>query len=116
MKKFTLTLAFVFACIFAFAQSPRLQIIEEFSGENCGPCAAYNPGFFATLMGGSNPSLIIPIKYQDNIPSAGPVLYYQTSTEVLARQTYYSVPFAPFAVREGKYFRDNVANFNQADI
>ena len=49
-----------------FAQTQRVVLYEEFSGENCGPCAAVNPGLndFVEQYG----SDVILLKYQTNIP------------------------------------------------
>lgn len=84
---------------FANAQQ-RLVLYEEFSGENCGPCAATNPGLWALLNDGTNPSKVMLIKYQTPIPSAGPI-YFQNTADVDNRANYYSVPFAPYARMDG---------------
>ncbi len=99
MKKTLLLGGMLAAVLFANAQQ-RLVLYEEFSGENCGPCAATNPGLWTLLTAGTNPTKVMLIKYQTPIPSAGP-LYYQNTTDVSARQTYYSVPFAPYARLDG---------------
>lgn len=99
MKKTLLLGGMLMAVLFANAQQ-RFVLYEEFSGENCGPCAATNPGLWTLLSGGTNPSKIMLIKYQTPIPSAGPI-YYQNTSDVSARQTYYSVPFAPYARMDG---------------
>lgn len=52
------------------AQSPRLSLYEEFTGENCGPCAATNPGLNALLLTPANQQKIVAIKWQVPIPSA----------------------------------------------
>lgn len=52
------------------AQNQRTSLFEEFTGETCPPCAATNPGLDALLKSGTNPSKIIPIKWQVPIPSA----------------------------------------------
>lgn len=46
----------------------RMVLYEEFTGENCGPCASTNPNLNITLA--NNASKIIPIKWQVAIPSA----------------------------------------------
>jgi hypothetical protein len=99
MKKTFLLGSLLVAALFANAQQ-RLVLYEEFSGENCGPCAAVNPGLWTLLTAGSNPNKIMLIKYQTPIPSGGPI-YAQNTTDVGARQTYYSVPFAPYARMDG---------------
>lgn len=99
MKKTLLLGGLLAAALFANAQQ-RLVLYEEFSGENCAPCAATNPGLWTLLSGGTNPNKIMLIKYQTPIPSGGPI-YNQNTTDVGARQTYYTVPFAPYARMDG---------------
>ncbi len=99
MKK-TLLLGGMLAAFLSANAQQRMVLYEEFSGENCGPCAATNPGLWTLLSGGTNPSKVMLIKYQTPIPSAGPI-YYQNTGDVNARQTYYSVPFAPYARMDG---------------
>lgn len=99
MKK-TLLLGGMLAAFLSVNAQQRLVLYEEFSGENCGPCAATNPGLWTLLTAGTNPSKVMLIKYQTPIPSAGPI-YYQNTGDVSARQTYYSVPFAPYARMDG---------------
>ena len=41
----------------------RMQLHEEITGENCGPCAATNPDFWALLNGGTNPSNRVHVAY-----------------------------------------------------
>jgi hypothetical protein len=99
MKKTLLLGGLLAATLFANAQQ-RLVLYEEFSGENCGPCAAVNPGLWTLLTAGTNPNKIMLIKYQTPIPSGGPI-YAQNTTDVGARQNYYNVPFAPYARMDG---------------
>jgi hypothetical protein len=99
MKKTFLLGSLLAAALFANAQQ-RLVLYEEFSGENCAPCAATNPGLWTLLTTGTNPNKVMLIKYQSPIPSAGPI-YYQNTTDVQNRMTYYTVPFAPYARMDG---------------
>lgn len=78
----------------------RLSLYEEFSGENCGPCAATNPGLWALMNAGTNTSKVLLIKYQVPIPSAGPI-YQQNTVDPGARRTYYSVSSAPNGFMDG---------------
>ncbi|GAB3583272.1 hypothetical protein GCM10027345_28710 [Hymenobacter daeguensis] len=102
----------------------RLALYEEFSGENCAPCAASNPGLNALLAAGTNPSKVLLIKYQSPIPSAGPI-YNAYTTVTNARLSYYSVPFAPYGRLDGTGLGSgtaassspgHIANLLQADI
>lgn len=68
MKKNLLTLGLVIAGITAVAQTPRLSLFEEFTGENCPPCAATNPGLNVQLA--NNAAKVVAIKWQVPIPSA----------------------------------------------
>jgi len=70
MKKNLLTLSLIIAGINLLAQTPRLSLYEEFTGENCPPCAATNPGLDALLQSGTNPNKMVAIKWMVPIPSA----------------------------------------------
>lgn len=70
MKKFLLFLILVLLKDGTFAQTPRLTLVEEFTGENCGPCAVVNPGVNATLAKPVNRKKVVPVKWQVAIPSA----------------------------------------------
>ncbi|MDI1356230.1 MAG: T9SS type A sorting domain-containing protein [bacterium] len=52
------------------AQTPRMSLFEEFTGENCPPCASTNPGLNAILLSPLNATKVIPLKWQVPIPSA----------------------------------------------
>lgn len=78
----------------------RVTLHEEFTGENCGPCAATNPGFWSLCDSAPNVTRLIHIAYMSPIPSAG-VFYYQDQATTDTRITYYSVPFAPYGRYDG---------------
>ncbi len=87
MKKNLLTMFFVGAGLLASAQT-RMSLYEEFTGENCNPCAATNPGLNALLSQPANAAKCIAIKWQVPIPSAPSATWslYQTDiTEIDAR-------------------------------
>ena len=71
MKK-TLLIMAVIAGLQLMAQSPtpRLSLFEEFTGENCPPCAATNPALNALLAQPTNTAKVVAIKWQVPIPSA----------------------------------------------
>jgi hypothetical protein len=76
-------------CLLTFcsvwAQSPKTPLLEEFTGENCPPCAATNPGLDKLLLGKTNTGKINFIKWQVPIPSAPTKTFslYQTNkTEI----------------------------------
>lgn len=103
----------MFGSVMLFSQSQRLQLYEEFTGENCGPCASSNPALNTLL--NANEDKVVAIKYQVNIPSGG-TLYNQTSAETNPRRSYYSITSAPMGVHDGNVYQGHVANFNQTRI
>jgi hypothetical protein len=85
MRKILLFLSLLFLTDLSFSQTPRLTVVEEFTGENCGPCAAANPGINAMLAKPINRKKVVPIKWQVAIPSAPTTTWslYQTNiTEI----------------------------------
>lgn len=107
MKKTILTIAVgVALSLSGFAQVQRTILYEEFSGENCAPCASTNASLMPFIHRAAwYPSKILLVKYQVAIPSApGPGSLYQNDpTDGPARQTYYvptvtsqSAPYARF--------------------
>jgi hypothetical protein len=122
MKKLVLASALVAISGSALHAQNRLALYEEFSGENCAPCAASNPALNVLL--GNNTSKVLLIKYQSPIPSAGPI-YNAYTTVTQARLSYYSVPFAPYGRLDGTGLGSgtaapsspgHIANLLQADI
>ena len=98
MKKTLLTLFAAALTGVAFAQAPRMQLYEVFSGENCPPCASANPTTKALL--DANTANIIGLKYQVPIPSAGPI-HNQNTVDPNARRSYYGITSAPNARHDG---------------
>lgn len=116
MKK--LLLAFSAATLTAAAVNAqsRMALYEEFTGENCGPCATYNPNFEALLLSSGNAGKIILIKYQSPIPSAGPI-YNQYKTVTNNRISYYGINSAPSGRLDGKVQGSgHIADMDQAAI
>jgi hypothetical protein len=70
MKTNLFTVGLVFASAFMLAQTPRLSLYEEFTGETCPPCATTNPGLNAKLSAPTATPLVVAIKWQVPIPSA----------------------------------------------
>lgn len=68
MKKNLFSLSFFILALGMMAQTPRMSLVEEFTGETCPPCAAYNPAFNVLLS--QNLNKVIAIKWQVPIPSA----------------------------------------------
>lgn len=103
MKKIT-TLAAIaaFGLSSLMAQTQRVILYEEFTGENCPPCASSNPYIDQTI-NPSFPGQILLLRYQTNIPTAPGAgsLYADNSTESNARKSYYAVNSAPSALFNG---------------
>jgi hypothetical protein len=116
MKKLLLLLnLIVFATSSMLSQVPRKVLFEEFSGENCPPCAAINP--YVTALAELNKDKVILVKYQVPIPSAGPI--YNQWTAASSRSSFYSVNSAPWGQQDGINLTStsqHPANWNQAKI
>jgi hypothetical protein len=111
MKKIsTLLLACVMAGNFVQAQSQRVVLLEEFTGETCGPCASQNPAFNALL--DANSSIAVSLKYQNNIPSTGPNFYLYNTADIANRTTYYANNYSPHGFMDGNVWNNTVGNFN----
>lgn len=94
-----------------FSQSQRLVLFEEFTSENCGPCAATN-GPLNDLLN-SNGNEVVSIKYQNNIPSAGP-MYGHNTADVNSRMTYYANNYSPNGIVDGNVYNDQPATLTQS--
>lgn len=116
MKKTLLLGGILAASLYANAQQ-RLVLYEEFSGENCGPCASVNPSFWAFMTNASNQTKSILLKYQVNIPQ-NPVrpLYDQNPTEADARLSYYGVNSAPNGRLDGRVHHNGVTDANGNNV
>lgn len=97
MKKCTLLAVLLIAVLCANAQQ-RYILYEEFTGEDCKPCAAQNPILWSLLQSGSNPSKILLLKYM--APYYGPFSHQYDSA--IHRYHYYSVSFWPNTRMDGK--------------
>lgn len=97
MKKLLLTLAATGITVFS-VNAQHMTLHELFTGENCPPCAAYNPGLWNLC--DANPTKVINITYMTPIPTTG--VFYQSQSAVSAgRRTYYSVNSAPHGKFDG---------------
>lgn len=108
MKKVYLFIAFMLLINTGFAQVPRLVLVEEFTGETCPPCAASNPGFNAIVDNFAGTA--IALKYQNNIPSAGPNFYAYNTGDISNRTTYYGNTYSPHGFIDGNFWDGNVAS------
>lgn len=117
MKKQLLTLILAAAGSAAVAQVPRMALYEEFTGENCPPCAATNPGLDALLALPSNASKVIPIKWQVPIPSAPSntwSLYRTNQSEINWRYTAAGYGYGISSAPSGKMDGQDVTVFGAA--
>jgi len=107
MKKNLLAFGIVMSAMIASAQTPRMSLVEEFTGETCPPCASYNPAFNNLLNTANSQAKVIPIKWQVPIPSAPTKtwsLYQTNKTEINWRySTYgYGINSAPSVRIDGQ--------------
>lgn len=115
MKKIYLFLSTLLLVGGVYAQSQRVMLFEEFTGEDCGPCAATNPSLNALLK--DNDGSVVPLKYQSIVSSSSRnVLYSQTSSESNARGNYYSNTSLPFGILDGNVKSEHAADFSQTDF
>lgn len=100
MKKTLLTFITIVLTICYTQAQTRLVLFEEFTGENCPPCASINPNIWTLFQSGTNPDHIFMIKYMVDIPSAGP-FYNANHTYADPRKSYYGCSFAPYCRMDG---------------
>lgn len=100
MKRLLLSAAAMTLLLSAASAQQRLVLYEEFTGENCGPCASTNPALDALIESPANASKIVKICYQVPIPSGGPI-YNENTSDIQNRSNYYSVNFAPYGRMDG---------------
>ena len=70
MKKKVFSICIVLIGLNLVAQTPRMSLYEEFTGETCPPCASANPPLNLLLASPTNTPKIVAIKWQVPIPSA----------------------------------------------
>lgn len=101
----TIAIFCLFLASFASQAQTRVALYEEFTGENCQPCAATNPALDAMLALPTNTAKAQCIKWQVAIPSAPTTtwsLYQTNSTEIDWRNNYYSNTSAPQGRLDGQ--------------
>ncbi len=111
MKKLVLLFAGILFGCFAFAQAPRLVLLEEFTQASCPPCAAQNPDF--NILINANLDKVVAIKYQVWWPGFDP-MYEQTASDIDVRVPYYGVTGAPNALMDGVLFANDCGAFEGA--
>ena len=98
MKTKSLLILSVCSALTAIGQSPRLELMEEFTQASCPPCAVYNPAFNDLL--NNNPTKVVALKYQTDWPGTDPMNVHNPA-QVQTRVTYYSVTGVPSARLDG---------------
>lgn len=114
MKKVSVLLITLLFTAPTYIQAQRLVLLEEFTGENCPPCADFNPSL--DLLLDANPSKIVSIKYQTNIPFGTPKLYDYNPFDVDAASFYYFNGGAPFGYIDGNAWTGPIGGFSQTII
>jgi hypothetical protein len=106
MKKITLFLSLSLIAWGTYAQTQRIALYEEFSGENSTPASTVDPALHTLLQ--TNTGKILPITYLTNLPSNPPFnsLYGQDRRDERMRMTYYNVTWVPYARLDGKALPD----------
>ena len=98
----------------AYAQAQRLVLFEEFTGENCNPCAGTNP--YVNALVNAYPNDVVWIRYQSPIPTAG-LIYYQNTVDDNTRMNYYGVNSAPWGQQDGAMWDSSlVSNWGNLPI
>lgn len=114
MKKTYLFLIVAFSLsLFAFSQSQRFVLFEEFTQASCYYCGQDNPNFNALL--NANTTKCTSIKYQTSWPGYDPMNLHNP-TEVAARVTYYGVSGVPDVVMDGNAYHGSPQGVTQAKI
>jgi thiol-disulfide isomerase/thioredoxin len=114
MNKISILFSILLYTVNASGQSQRLVLFEEFTGENCPPCAYFNPLLDQIL--DANISKVVTIKYQTDIPFGTPKLYDYNPSDVDAASFYYYNGGAPFGYLDGNSWTGPVGEFSQAII
>lgn len=119
MKKLILAAVALSTVTLSANAQTRMTLHEEFTGENCPPCATTNPPFW-TLCNSTtpvnNPAILIHIAYMAPIPSSG---WYYMRNQVTndQRRSYYGVTSAPSGKYDGTATGSgHPASFTQAHI
>lgn len=100
MKKILLSfLAFTIVSVAAFAQAPKLAMVEEFTQASCPPCEVLNPLVSPFLK--ANTDKLVLLKYHTSWPGFDP-MNLQNPDDVQARVDYYGVTGVPNLLVEGQ--------------
>lgn len=135
MNKIILFFSVLTISLSCFAQSPRMQLIEEFTTEDKPECAQQNPAFNTLITTNSNN--VIALKYEVVTSHPGPIftggaIAYTSSGNVGDRILYYGLSNSPllgtytplpYGLQDGKAFlkpnntdTGKLVNLSQTDI
>ena len=114
ITKLTTLLAFTFCAGSAFAQAPKFVLLEEFTGMNCPPCAAQNPGFNTSILV-PNPMVVHHIAYHPSWPGVDN-MYTYNKPPVDSMVNEYLVSGVPDCIMLGNQKHAGPAAYVQSDI
>lgn len=94
---------YLFAVLWLSAegQAFRYAVFEHFTQASCGPCAAQNPGFQASIID-PNPHTVRHIAYHTSWPGVDP-MYSENPAASNTRVNYYGITGVPTVVLQGNY-------------
>ncbi|MCY7409286.1 MAG: Omp28-related outer membrane protein, partial [Chitinophagales bacterium] len=115
MKKFTFLFSIITSIAFVSnGQAFKYPLFEHFTQASCGPCAAQNPGFQATILD-PNPNTVRHIAYHTSWPGVDP-MYNYNQTESNDRVDYYGVTGVPDIFLEGNYKHSQPGGMTMDDV
>ena len=88
MKKIILFFGSLLFALNCFAQSPRMQLVEEFTSETENKCAQQDPAFNTLIL--NNTSNVIALKYEMTYPNFGGDIANSFGGQGGQRQMYYN--------------------------
>ena len=81
-------------------QDRRLVLMEEFTNQGCGPCAAFAPKFEHTVW--SRLGDVVALTYHGNYPDGADKIYLANTSDVISRMNYYDITGVPTLLLNGQ--------------
>lgn len=81
-------------------QGRRLVLMEEFTNQGCGPCAAFAPKFEHTVW--SRLGDVVALTYHGNYPDGADKIYLANTSDVISRMNYYDITSVPTLLFNGQ--------------
>ena len=81
-------------------QGRRLVLMEEFTNQGCGPCAAFAPKFEHTVW--SRLGDVVALTYHGNYPDGADKIYLANTSDVISRMNYYDITGVPTLLLNGQ--------------